>query len=475
MNETIINGAILDEDINSNITPESVVVGLEPNESVTGVIAEETVTVSLEAEEITALMENGGNGGGGGGGTSDYNQLRNKPSINNIILSNNKTIEELGLAPTKHYHSDEDIAMSDFGGNLRQAFAFAGEALTEMQGGINYLSEEMFNIASELTNKSDISHNHDGRYLTEHQSLAGYAKTTDIPTSGYMVQITYGATTASQIQAILDAGNTPYIIYSGNTYYYQDISYDNFYRFVSITPASSNLNDPPIIKRIYKSKYADTGGWGNGTITLYSTMHKPSASDVGALPNTTVIPTVNNSQIYMSINHDASNIRFNLNDSEDHDFNIPDTAFDLIDNAQEQPQYAAYRVLLSIGNTRIPAVMWMVNILGLPVDIPIVFTSWGIAMIGESEFDAVLQSDYRLRIPQDYMYQGQAEFDTTFTMTIDMRKFDSEDESVFSVTSVDNIEEAGKVVVNGEKKELATHTVTITNNGVTTSLTVLGV
>ena len=36
--------------------------------------------------------------GGGGGGTGDYNDLTNKPKINNVILSGNKTSSQLGLA-----------------------------------------------------------------------------------------------------------------------------------------------------------------------------------------------------------------------------------------------------------------------------------------------------------------------------------------------------------------------------------------
>lgn len=36
---------------------------------------------------------------GGGGGTSDYNDLSNKPSINNVTLSGNKTSHDLGLMP----------------------------------------------------------------------------------------------------------------------------------------------------------------------------------------------------------------------------------------------------------------------------------------------------------------------------------------------------------------------------------------
>ena len=35
---------------------------------------------------------------GGGGGTSDYDDLENKPSINNVTLSGNKTLSELGAA-----------------------------------------------------------------------------------------------------------------------------------------------------------------------------------------------------------------------------------------------------------------------------------------------------------------------------------------------------------------------------------------
>lgn len=37
---------------------------------------------------------------GGGGGTSDYSDLTNKPQINNVELSGNKTASDLGLAPS---------------------------------------------------------------------------------------------------------------------------------------------------------------------------------------------------------------------------------------------------------------------------------------------------------------------------------------------------------------------------------------
>ena len=44
---------------------------------------------------LNKIVENGG--GGGGGGTSDYDQLSNRPQINNNTLTGNKTSSDLGL------------------------------------------------------------------------------------------------------------------------------------------------------------------------------------------------------------------------------------------------------------------------------------------------------------------------------------------------------------------------------------------
>lgn len=49
-------------------------------------------------------------GGGGGGGTSDYSQLSNKPSINGVTLSGNKTSADLGITggvEVIHYVGDD--------------------------------------------------------------------------------------------------------------------------------------------------------------------------------------------------------------------------------------------------------------------------------------------------------------------------------------------------------------------------------
>lgn len=47
-----------------------------------------------------ALMDMGTGTGGGGGGTSDYDQLSNRPQINNVTLTGNKSASDLGLATT---------------------------------------------------------------------------------------------------------------------------------------------------------------------------------------------------------------------------------------------------------------------------------------------------------------------------------------------------------------------------------------
>lgn len=48
-------------------------------------------------------------GGGGEGGTTDYTQLTNKPQINNVELSGNKTLDDLGIQAKGDYALSSDI------------------------------------------------------------------------------------------------------------------------------------------------------------------------------------------------------------------------------------------------------------------------------------------------------------------------------------------------------------------------------
>lgn len=52
------------------------------------------ISISFDDSNVKA------GGGSGGGGTSDYSQLSNKPKINNVELSDNKTSSDLGVQST---------------------------------------------------------------------------------------------------------------------------------------------------------------------------------------------------------------------------------------------------------------------------------------------------------------------------------------------------------------------------------------
>jgi hypothetical protein len=48
---------------------------------------------------------------GGSGGTGDYNQLTNKPQINSVELSGNKTLTDLGIQAAGNYATTSDLAL----------------------------------------------------------------------------------------------------------------------------------------------------------------------------------------------------------------------------------------------------------------------------------------------------------------------------------------------------------------------------
>lgn len=59
--------------------------------------------------EITEDGTLNATGGGGSGGTTDYTDLSNKPKINGVELSGNKTTTDLGIADATHTHKKADI------------------------------------------------------------------------------------------------------------------------------------------------------------------------------------------------------------------------------------------------------------------------------------------------------------------------------------------------------------------------------
>ena len=51
--------------------------------------------------------------GGGSGGTSDYTDLENKPQINNVTLSGNKSLSDLGIQPEGNYYTKPAAGIPD--------------------------------------------------------------------------------------------------------------------------------------------------------------------------------------------------------------------------------------------------------------------------------------------------------------------------------------------------------------------------
>lgn len=56
---------------------------------------------------------------GGGGGSTNYNDLSNKPSINNVTLSGNKSLSDLGIQPSGNYITNTDYATTTTGGVVK--------------------------------------------------------------------------------------------------------------------------------------------------------------------------------------------------------------------------------------------------------------------------------------------------------------------------------------------------------------------
>lgn len=59
----------------------------------------------LKGNEIKVIMTSGG----GSGGTSNYNELTNKPKINNVELKGNKSLNDLGIQPAGNYALESEI------------------------------------------------------------------------------------------------------------------------------------------------------------------------------------------------------------------------------------------------------------------------------------------------------------------------------------------------------------------------------
>ena len=80
-------------------------------------------TLTIQEGENISITQSGNtvtiSSTGGSGGTSDYTDLTNKPSINNVSLSGNKSLNDLGIQPSGDYVTATDYASSSTGGVIK--------------------------------------------------------------------------------------------------------------------------------------------------------------------------------------------------------------------------------------------------------------------------------------------------------------------------------------------------------------------
>ena len=105
-----------------------------------------TITEDQDGTETIAST------GGGGGGTTDYSDLTNKPSINNVTLSGDKTTSDLGIDEVP------DVTSSDDGKILKASYS----ASTGTYNWANISNTDIINVlstAQELAINSGITSN----------------------------------------------------------------------------------------------------------------------------------------------------------------------------------------------------------------------------------------------------------------------------------------------------------------------------
>lgn len=113
--------------------------GYSPTATVVKVGKTATITITDKNGTTTAQISDGDSGGGGG--TSDYNDLSNKPQINSVTLSGNKSLNDLGIASAssvseKYTKPSGGIPVSDLASGVQTSLGKADSAYQKPSGGI---------------------------------------------------------------------------------------------------------------------------------------------------------------------------------------------------------------------------------------------------------------------------------------------------------------------------------------------------
>ena len=93
--------------------------------------------------------------GGGTGGTTDYKALINKPKINNVVLDENKTLDDLGIQPKGNYlEKENDPTVPLHVKNIKETDINSWDNKSEFSGSYNDLNNVPTNIAKTNQNNN---------------------------------------------------------------------------------------------------------------------------------------------------------------------------------------------------------------------------------------------------------------------------------------------------------------------------------
>ena len=203
--------------------------------TVLGGVKVDGTTITSNAEGVITAV-----GGGGTGGTTDYTDLTNKPQINSVELTGNKTLAALGIQAAGDYALTSAIPtkVSQLQNDSNFLTSVPAEYVTETElNGKGYLTAvpEGYVTDSELEGKG---------YITS-AALDGYAQTADIPTATSALTNDSGFITNSVDNL------TNYTLTSGLAAVATSGSYNDLEDKPTIITSYNDLTDKPSIPEAY--------------------------------------------------------------------------------------------------------------------------------------------------------------------------------------------------------------------------------
>ena len=171
--------------------------------------------------------------GGGGGGTSDYNDLTNKPSINNVTLSSNKTLADLGAVAAVDLATIATTgAYSDLSGAPVLATVATTGAYSDLTGKPSLATVATSGLYSDLTGTPTIPTVNNGTLtITQNGTTAGTFTANDSST------VTANIVTDAWSTAVTVSGGTAVFTGLDDT---QGWAYEPYYN--STTDVTSSLS-----------------------------------------------------------------------------------------------------------------------------------------------------------------------------------------------------------------------------------------